>query len=313
MLFRSIQIKSRGFLSRAQVQSDVQRLLEAYRRNGRYRAAVDAKVISLPDNRVNLVYEVDEGDKTAVSRISFSGNHAFSSGRLRDVVKTRETGLLGWLRTHDVPDDRLLAPYLPTLARLAPQLGPVAPDGVSSVMLLGEGLLRLARTVPAPGMVLVVEDLHWADPETLALVEYLGDNTREVPLLVVVTSRLHESPAANELVTALEWRRSAETVDLLPMADEDVATMARACLDAEPSDEVVAWLQRYSAGYPLFVEEMLADLRDAGLLEGPLPVLVPRPFARSVEARLGEVGPAAREVAMAAARSEEHTSELQSH
>ena len=99
-----IQIKSRGFLSRAQVQSDVQRLLEAYRRNGRYRAAVDAKVISLPDNRVNLVYEVDEGDKTAVSRISFSGNHAFSSGRLRDVVKTRETGLLGWLRTTDTYD-----------------------------------------------------------------------------------------------------------------------------------------------------------------------------------------------------------------
>lgn len=103
-----IQIKSRGFLSRAQVQSDVQRLLEAYRRNGRYRAQVEAKVISLPDNRVNLVYEVDEGDKTAVTRISFSGNHAFSSGRLRDVVKTRETGLLGWLRTSDTYDpDRL--------------------------------------------------------------------------------------------------------------------------------------------------------------------------------------------------------------
>ncbi|WGY03586.1 AAA family ATPase [Nocardioides sp. QY071] len=209
--------------------------------------------------------------------------------------------LLGWLRTHEVPDDRLLAPYLPTLARLAPQLGPVAPDGVSSVMLLGEGLLRLARTVAAPGMVLVIEDLHWADPETLALVEYLGDNTGEVPLLVLATSRLHESPVANELVSALERRRSAETVDLLPMADDDIAAMARACLDAEPSGEVVAWLQKYSAGYPLFVEEMLADLSDAGLLEGPLPVLVPRPFARSVEGRLAEVGPAAREVATAAA------------
>lgn len=103
-----IQIKSRGFLSRAQVQSDVQRLLEAYRRNGRYRAQVEAKVISLPDNRVNLVYEVDEGDKTAVTRISFSGNHAFSSGRLRDVVKTRESGLLGWLRTTDTYDPERL-------------------------------------------------------------------------------------------------------------------------------------------------------------------------------------------------------------
>jgi len=103
-----IQIKPRAFMSKNDVQSDVQRLLETYRRNGRYRAQVEAKVISLPDNRVNLVYEIDEGDKTAVTRISFSGNHAYSSGRLRDVIKTRETGLLGWLRTTDTYDpDRL--------------------------------------------------------------------------------------------------------------------------------------------------------------------------------------------------------------
>lgn len=221
--------------------------------------------------------------------------------------------LLAWLRTHEVPDDRLLAPYLPTLARLAPQLGPVAPDGPSSVMLLGEGLLRLARAVAAPGIVLVIEDLHWADPETLALVEYLGDNAREVPLAVVATCRLHESPAANELVTALEWRRSAEIVEVAPMADDGVAAVALACLGSEPPAEVVGWLQRYSAGYPLLVEEMLADLRDAGVLAapsgdggawtlaGPLPVLVPRPFVRSVEGRLAEVGPQARQVATAAA------------
>ena len=103
-----IESKARGFLSKSRVQSDTQRLLEAYRRNGRFRAAVVPKIIQLPDNRVNLVYEVDEGDKTAVSRISFVGNHAFSSGRLRDVIKTRETGLLGWLRTTDTYDpDRL--------------------------------------------------------------------------------------------------------------------------------------------------------------------------------------------------------------
>lgn len=103
-----IQTKSRGFMSKNDVQSDVQRLLEAYRRNGRYRAQVVPKVIELPDNRVNLVYEIDEGDKTAVTRITFSGNKAYSSGRLSDVVKTRETGLLGWLRSTDTYDpDRL--------------------------------------------------------------------------------------------------------------------------------------------------------------------------------------------------------------
>jgi outer membrane protein insertion porin family len=74
-----IQAQTRGFMSKSRVQGDVQRLLEAYRRNGRYRAQVEAKVISLPDNRVNLVYEIDEGDKTAVTRIGFVGNHAYSS------------------------------------------------------------------------------------------------------------------------------------------------------------------------------------------------------------------------------------------
>lgn len=103
-----VQTQSRGFMSKARVQGDVQRLLEAYRRNGRFRAQVEAKVISLPENRVNLVYEIDEGDKTAVTRIGFSGNHAFSSGRLRDVVKTRESGLLGWLRTTDTYDPERL-------------------------------------------------------------------------------------------------------------------------------------------------------------------------------------------------------------
>lgn len=103
-----VQSKARGFMSKTRVQGDVQRLLEAYRRNGRFRAQVEPKVISLPENRVNLVYEIDEGDKTAVTRIGFTGNKAFSSGRLRDVVKTRESGLLGWLRTTDTYDPERL-------------------------------------------------------------------------------------------------------------------------------------------------------------------------------------------------------------
>jgi outer membrane protein insertion porin family len=103
-----IETKPRSFLSKARVQSDVQRLLEVYRRSGRFRASIEPKIINLPQGRVNLVYEVDEGDKTVVSRISFVGNHSFSEGRLRDLIKTRETGLLGFIRTTDTYDpDRL--------------------------------------------------------------------------------------------------------------------------------------------------------------------------------------------------------------
>jgi outer membrane protein insertion porin family len=103
-----IESKSRGFMSKSRVQSDVQRLLEVYRRAGRYRASVEPKVIELPQGRVNLVYEINEGDKTGVTRISFVGNHSFSEGRLRDIVKTRESGFLGFIRTTDTYDpDRI--------------------------------------------------------------------------------------------------------------------------------------------------------------------------------------------------------------
>ncbi len=103
-----IETKPRGFLSKSRVQSDVQRLLEVYRRSGRFRASIEPKIINLPQGRVNLVFEIDEGDKTAVSRISFVGNHSFSSDRLRDLIKTRETGYLGFIRTTDTYDsDRL--------------------------------------------------------------------------------------------------------------------------------------------------------------------------------------------------------------
>lgn len=103
-----VRSKPRSVLTRAKVQSDVQNILEMYRRNGRYRTTIEPKIIDLPQNRVNLVFEINEGDKTTVARITFIGNKAFSDGRLRDVIKTRETGWLGWLRTTDSYDpDRL--------------------------------------------------------------------------------------------------------------------------------------------------------------------------------------------------------------
>ena len=85
-----IQSKERGTLSRAVVQSDVQRIVEVYRRTGRYDVSVDPKIIELPNNRVDLVFEINEGDKTNVKTIEFVGNKAYSSYRLKDVIKTSE-------------------------------------------------------------------------------------------------------------------------------------------------------------------------------------------------------------------------------
>ena len=105
-----IQSKERGTLSRPVVQADVARLVELYRRGGRFDISVEPKVIDLPNNRVDLVFEITEGGKTAVRSIDFIGNRAYSSFRLKDVIKTSVTGLLAFLQTGDIYDpDRLEA------------------------------------------------------------------------------------------------------------------------------------------------------------------------------------------------------------
>jgi outer membrane protein insertion porin family len=94
-----IQSKERGTLWRATVQSDVQRIVEVYRRGGRFDVHIDPKIIELPNGRVDLVFEISEGEKTDVKTINFVGNKAYSSYRLKDEIKTVETGPLAFLQT----------------------------------------------------------------------------------------------------------------------------------------------------------------------------------------------------------------------
>jgi outer membrane protein insertion porin family len=109
-LSQEVQSKPRGTFSRAVVQADVQRILEVYRAAGRYDIRVDPKIIELPNNRVDLVFEISEGPKTTVKSIVFVGNRAFSDRRLRDVIKTAETGILSFLKSADLYDrDRIEA------------------------------------------------------------------------------------------------------------------------------------------------------------------------------------------------------------
>jgi outer membrane protein insertion porin family len=105
-----IQSKERGTLSRATVQSDVQRLVDVYRRGGRFDVHIEPKIIELPNSRVDLVFEISEGAKTDVKTIAFVGNRAYSAYRLRDEIKTVETGLLAFLQTTNIYDpDRIEA------------------------------------------------------------------------------------------------------------------------------------------------------------------------------------------------------------
>ncbi len=109
-LTTEVQSKARGTFSRAMVQSDTLRIAEIYRRSGRYDVRVTPEVIEQPNNRVDLIFTIEEGAKTGVKSIEFVGNNAFSSYRLRDVIKTRESNLLSFLASGDIYDpDRVEA------------------------------------------------------------------------------------------------------------------------------------------------------------------------------------------------------------
>jgi outer membrane protein insertion porin family len=109
-LLAETQSKPRGTLSRPTVQADVQRIIEIYNRSGRFDVTVTPKIIELPNNRVDLVFEIKEGDKTGIKDLRFVGAKAFSHGRLKDVIKTSESNLLSFLQTTDIYDpDRVEA------------------------------------------------------------------------------------------------------------------------------------------------------------------------------------------------------------
>ncbi|MBR1164262.1 outer membrane protein assembly factor BamA [Bradyrhizobium elkanii] len=109
-LTAEVQSKPRGTFSRPMVQSDALRIAEIYRRSGRYDVRVNPQIIEQPNNRVDLIFEVNEGVKTGVRSIEFIGNSAYSASRLRDVIKTRESNILSFLGGNDVYDpDRVEA------------------------------------------------------------------------------------------------------------------------------------------------------------------------------------------------------------
>jgi outer membrane protein insertion porin family len=107
-LTAEVQSKPRGTFSRPMVQADAERIAEIYRHSGRYDVRVNPQIIEQPNNRVDLVFEITEGAKTGVKSIEFIGNSFYSSYRLKDVIKTRESNLLSFLGGNDVYDpDRI--------------------------------------------------------------------------------------------------------------------------------------------------------------------------------------------------------------
>lgn len=107
-LTKEVQIKPRAVFTRAKVQADVQRIVELYRRNGKFAARVDPQIIQRPQNRVDLIFSISEGPTTGVSRINFTGNHVFDDATLKDHIATEESAWYKFLSTNDNYDpDRM--------------------------------------------------------------------------------------------------------------------------------------------------------------------------------------------------------------
>src|SRR6266536_609516 len=176
--------------------------------------------------------------------------------------------LLGATRAAGPPDAPELAAYRSVLGVLIPEWSKEGPLVADRGLLLPEAALRLLRVLAgAAGALVTLEDLHWADAETVALVEYLADNVAAERLLCLATMRSDEPLPAPMLPALLVTRRNAQVLALERLSDAEVEAMARATLDA-PSlpDGLGRVLASRAEGVPFLVEEVLASCMASGAL-----------------------------------------------
>lgn len=104
-----ILTSARSVFNRDEANADVERIKEAYKAIGRFNVTVKLNVEPLDNNRVNVIFRIDESEKTGIAKINFVGNNAFSDSRLRNAIATRETGLLAFIQSNDIYDETRLA------------------------------------------------------------------------------------------------------------------------------------------------------------------------------------------------------------
>jgi outer membrane protein insertion porin family len=100
-LTEEVQIRPRSWFTQSRVTADRRRILEVYRRSGRFAATVTPKIRELPQNRVDVVFDIDDGPSTGIRSINFLGNQAFSDRQLKEVIATEESSLLRFFSSRD--------------------------------------------------------------------------------------------------------------------------------------------------------------------------------------------------------------------
>jgi DNA-binding CsgD family transcriptional regulator/tetratricopeptide (TPR) repeat protein len=216
------------------------------------------------------------------------------------------------VRAGTVPDAAELAPFRSTLGRLVPAWRDDALAEVDdSVLVLAEGVLRFLRGVAhSDGCVVVLEDLHWADPETLTILEYLADNLADERVVCVATVR-DESPSPGlDLARTLHARRASDLIELRRLGGVEMAEMLESCLGIDEASPELMALAARADGVPFLVEELLAVAVASGALvhsgtswtlSRAVDHVVPMTFVDSVRRRLVAMSDEARTVLAAAA------------
>jgi DNA-binding CsgD family transcriptional regulator len=193
--------------------------------------------------------------------VTEAADHASSLGmrvlrgraRANDVLRPVSEALLSLARDGGLPEDPELAPYRPALARFAPEWrDSTALD--EPLLLVAEGLLRLLGVLGrGTGCVLILEDLHDADPDTVTVLDHVVGNLAARRVAVIGTAR-HEPGLLSELT------RGGRAIELGRLDRIHVRELAAACLGVAPetvSDAVADRLFRDSEGVPFVVGELV--------------------------------------------------------
>lgn len=107
-IFPEIRLAPRQIFTRSKVRADVARIIELYKRKGRFAASVEPKMVQLDQNRVDIVFEINEGPKSKVQQINILGNEEFSDGKLRGEMVTKQSRFYRFFSSSDTYDpDRL--------------------------------------------------------------------------------------------------------------------------------------------------------------------------------------------------------------
>ena len=232
-----------------------------------------------------------------------------SAGGSPSPYRPLRDAFLGAFRDRPLPATPSLEGFQGHLGRLLPSVA--APAAEDSPVLVAEAVVRLLDVLAGHdgGLLLVLEDLHWADPETIAVLDYLSDALDGGRVLCACSMR--PGGAVDAILDRFDSRRDQVLLDVDALSDADVARMVAACLGtSDPPAGVGDFVVAHSDGNPFLVEELLAGWVADGRLRqqdgywetaGSLTPSVPVSLQDSIDRRLSALGPTDRLVLGAAA------------